>query len=109
METVESIIKTPVESNLLKYSAGRAIFCPNCQGVMDWRRTVVATIHAKTDGKEEKCIRSYVVCAGCWDKLGHTVKEGVAKGLAAIRAKGRTDEVWLETVDGRGSRFDAMD
>lgn len=107
--TVESLIRTPVESNLLKYSAGQAIFCPNCSVIMDWRKTVVATVHVKPENGEEKCIRSYVVCVKCWDKRSHIVREGLEKAKANLAAKGSKSEAWLETIDGREERFNDFD
>ena len=99
--TVDSIIRTPVESNLLKWSAGQAIFCPCCDRIMDWRKTVVATIHAAATGKEEQVIRSYVTCAKCWDKRGSVVQEGVDK----FNAKQTGSVARVEIVDGREERF----
>ena len=106
---VESIIKTPVESNLLKWSAGQAIFCPNCQNIMDWRKTVVATIHAKTDKTPEKVIKSYVVCVECWDKVGHRVTDGVDKFNAKNVGSADGATAWTEIVDGREERFNDFD
>lgn len=106
-DIVESIIKTPVESNLLKYAAGQAIFCPNCDNIMDWRRTVVATIHAIKPGAEEQIVRSYTVCGKCWDKLGQHVTSGVEQANAKLGSKGISARV--EIVDGRETRFDDID
>ena len=46
-----------VNRNLLKYSAGRAIFCPCCGEVADARRWVVATFSERTIS----------CCTRCWD------------------------------------------
>ena len=46
-----------VNRNLLKYAAGRAIFCPCCSVIMDARRTVIVTAGDVTK----------VLCASCWD------------------------------------------
>ena len=46
-----------VNRNLLKYSAGQAIFCPKCGQVADCKNWVVATQSEHTVG----------LCASCWD------------------------------------------
>lgn len=51
-------MQTTINKGLVKYSAGRAIFCPHCQDIADARRWVVATIGERTLG----------TCAPCWDK-----------------------------------------
>jgi len=47
-----------VNRNILKFSAGRAITCPNCGEIADCRRWVLATQGDYTS----QC------CAKCWDK-----------------------------------------
>ena len=106
---VDSMMKTVLEANLLKFSAGQAIFCPDCQKVMDWRDTVVATIHARKLDKpdqEEKCVTSYVVCGKDWDRLGHRVVKGVEDANVKLAGKVKAR---LELVDGREKRFDDID
>ena len=56
--TFDSMMARTVNRNLLKYSAGRSIFCPHCQNIADARRWVVVTQGAKSMG----------LCAPCWDK-----------------------------------------
>jgi hypothetical protein len=51
-------MQTTINKGLVKYSAGRAIFCPHCQDIADAKRWVVATIGDRTLG----------TCAPCWDK-----------------------------------------
>jgi hypothetical protein len=48
-----------INRNLLKYSAGRAIFCGQCDAIADARRWVLITHDSNTLG----------MCACCWDKL----------------------------------------
>ena len=103
---VESFMQTTLEASLLKASAGRAIFCPNCEDVMDWRRTVVATVHGAPTGKPEECLKAYVVCDHCWDKLGKDTVDGVASSNARLGERGHAR---LEVVDGRDARFDAIE
>jgi len=62
-----------VNNNLLKHAAGTAIFCPQCQSIMDWKRTVLLTLRFES-GKE----KSYVCCSSCW-KTSKAEVEQVAK------------------------------
>jgi len=48
-----------INRNLLKFSAGRAIFCGQCDAIADARRWVLVTHNEDTLG----------MCAACWDKL----------------------------------------
>ena len=48
-----------INKNIVKFSAGRAIFCRTCGEIADCRRWVVATQGDYTG----QC------CAPCWDKL----------------------------------------
>lgn len=54
---IDSLMQETIHRNLLKYAAGRAIFCPHCDTILDCRSTVVAT----------RDTREYVMCARCWD------------------------------------------
>ena len=47
-----------INRNLVRYSAGTAIFCPHCGNVADMRRWIVATVNGRT-------ISTF---APCWDK-----------------------------------------
>lgn len=71
---------------------------------MDWRDTVIATIHATRPGSEEQIIRSYTVCGKCWDRLGQHVTKGVKDANSKLADKGINARV--EIVDGRDTRFD---
>ena len=48
-----------INRNILKFSAGRAIFCGQCDAIADAHRWVLITHNADTLG----------MCAPCWDKL----------------------------------------
>jgi len=69
-----------VNRGLLRFAAGRAITCPACGIVLDFRRTVVATAPS---GKP-----TVIACGDCWD--------------AAVDANGGADAVaeW-DVIDGR--------
>lgn len=58
MDNFFSPMVQKINRDLVKYSAGRSIFCPHCGGIADCKRWVVATIGDRTHG----------TCAGCWDK-----------------------------------------
>ena len=63
------IMLETVNRNILKFSAGRAFFCPACHEIADCRRWVVATQGEYT---------SYC-CGACWDKAttGKTIPASV--------------------------------
>ena len=42
---VDSLLETEVTRQLLKYAAGRQIFCPVCSSVLDWASTVIFNGH----------------------------------------------------------------
>jgi hypothetical protein len=58
-------MKLTAQRNLVKWAAGKAMFCPRCQDILDCKRTVVV---------DEK-----VLCAKCWDSKPacFELKEGV--------------------------------
>ena len=58
--TVDSAVELAVNRELLKYAAGRAVCCPGCGNVMDWRTTTVLTLH-----QGERCAASEVLCGAC--------------------------------------------
>lgn len=74
-EQVSEFFRQTVNRQLLKYAAGQAIFCPQCNAIMDCRRTVVATVHRHLEGKEEECVQSWTLCAKCWGKRGAQVRD----------------------------------
>ncbi len=107
MDAVGGLMKTTVERGLLKHAAGSAIFCPSCQSIMDWKRTVLATVHAKSNSTEEKIVSSWTLCGKCWDKIGSVIQEGVDKFNATHGANPDSNgkSAWLEVVDGRSKQF----
>lgn len=73
-----------VNKNLLKYAAGNAMFCPQCQICMDWKRTTIITVDP---GPRERVV---VGCSPCMDKALRGAKPKLeAAGLS------------YEVVDGR--------
>lgn len=54
------LMQRTLNRNLVKYAAGRAIFCPSCDDILDQKRTVVVTTPAG---------RTMTYCGQCWDKV----------------------------------------
>ena len=103
---VEDFTRTVIESNLLKYSAGRAIFCNCCGDIMDWRKTVAATLHGTPKSRtDEIVVRAYVQCARCYDAR----KDKLAAVVEHMAVKAPECKVRLEVVDGRDERFNAVE
>jgi len=81
-------METTVKRNILKYAAGRTMFCPGCQTIMDCKRTVTWDLL-----KEDKLLMSKVLCTACYDsKIA-----GNAAIAEAVTSKGLT----VEVTDGR--------
>lgn len=95
---VDSFLKQQLHKQLLRYAAGTAISCPGCGDIMDCRRTVSAEIVVDySDGRPEAIVRTYTLCAKCWDKYAPNVQHGIDKAMAKNASiKGRVD-----VVDGR--------
>ena len=91
------LIKQETERELLKFAAGRAIFCPACRNVMDWRETVIATVHGRQGEAEEKVMRTFVQCGKCYDQRAHLLNDAVVSAAAK-----RPDvKLRIEVTDGR--------
>ena len=83
---LDSFMLREVTKNLLKYAAGQAITCPTCGSIMDWKRTCIIEVH-----QGESTLRTYALCAACWDKA----KAGVEAAMA------KKPMLTLEVTDGR--------
>jgi len=46
------------EHQILKYAAGKQMFCPICNGILDYKKTVVIT------GTDDK---PFIICSGCYN------------------------------------------
>ena len=75
---VNDPMQAVVNANLLRYSAGNHIWCPNCDTILDCHTTVIVSL----DGYTGTC------CAQCWDK-------------AAARIAQRRGCLPLDVIDGR--------
>jgi hypothetical protein len=94
---VESFLGKHLNKQLLKHAAGSNMFCPGCDKCLDCKSTVLATIHRTVNDGPEEIVRSYTLCAKCWDERGPVVRQAVDKVVArSPQLKAR-----LEVVDGR--------
>ena len=67
--------KRSSDKQSLKASVGRAIFCPRCENLMDYRRAVEFSVWENETGK---CATVRAMCAPCWDGVRELVtKPGV--------------------------------
>lgn len=74
-----------VNRNLLKYAVGRAMFCPSCETIMDYRRAVLITVMRGNDTLATKCL-----CTKCWDPKQSTFTTAMTdKGLSVELVDGR--------------------
>jgi len=62
MGTIESGLQKAVSRGLLKWAAGRAIFCPHCGKVADYRRYVL--VHRADNSL------AWEGCTACYERLG---------------------------------------
>lgn len=85
---VPDFFRDQVNKNSLCASVGHRIFCPYCDTVMDWKRSVEASAW-----KGQKCVSVGVTCGKCWDKNMPPILEKVS-------SLGWT----LEIIDGRELR-----
>lgn len=92
-----NFLEKHLNKQLLRYAAGSAILCPNCQTIMDCRRTVVATIHRTVDNNPEECVKSSTLCGSCWDRIRPSIQAVVDK----LTIKHPELKPRLEIVDGR--------
>jgi hypothetical protein len=67
-------METTLAGNLLRYAAGRAIFCPKCGAVMDWQRTIICG--------------GITTCEECWREVCQRIlDERGADNFACILGK----------------------
>ena len=96
------MLKTILNRNLLKYAAGRAIFCPKCNEIADYRRWVIATSPSGANTLQccDKCFDA--ITAGQEDRLAtwDIVRHSVPKALKAPKNQcpqkpGKVLSTWL--------------
>ena len=67
--------KREADKQSLCASVGRTIFCPRCEELMDYRRSVEFSVWEIQSGK---CATVRAMCAPCWDGVRELVtKPGV--------------------------------
>lgn len=75
MKDILETFKRNADRESLKSSVGRAIFCPRCEELMDYRRAVEFSVWEIQSGK---CATVRAMCAPCWDGVRELVtKPGV--------------------------------
>ena len=82
---VPDFFRDTIAKNSLCASVGHRIFCPHCDELLDWRRSVEASAWSGP-----KCISVHVACASCWDRTAPHVRK-------ILESKNIT----LELIDGR--------
>jgi len=70
-----------IKRNLLRYAAGRSIFCPYCEVCLDCKRTVVVEVTTAKGNQVSK-----TMCAKCWSEKGKQFRQVVVEhgGTMAI-------------------------
>ena len=66
MKDIIETFKRSSEKQSLKASVGRAMFCPKCENLMDYRRAVEFSVWEISTGK---CLTVRAICAPCWDTV----------------------------------------
>lgn len=73
-----SPMKKAIDKELLKYTAGHHIFCPQCKEILDWETVVIIDVF---HGEKKK--GSLVCCSNCFKP----------SGAEALKEKGITLEI----------------
>lgn len=63
---MKTYFETEVDKQSLCASVGRAMFCPKCENLMDWRTSVEFSVWENETGK---CATVRAICAPCWDSV----------------------------------------
>jgi RNase P subunit RPR2 len=85
-----SDLERTLTKRMLKYTAGHVMFCPTCDNILDWSRTVDTSFIAKDSGDAFKTI---ITCTECFDAKVKPVLEG-----SAIKVG---ENVEIKIIDGR--------
>ena len=85
MRDILETFKRSSDKQSLKASVGRAMFCPKCENLMDWKSSVEFSVWEVASGK---CLTVRAICAPCWD----TVQALVTKPSVKYR---------VDIIDGR--------
>jgi len=63
---MKTYFETEIDKQSLCASVGRAMFCPKCENLMDWKSSVEFSVWEIASGK---CLTVRAICAPCWDKV----------------------------------------
>jgi C4-type Zn-finger protein len=79
---------------MLKYQADHQMFCPSCQGVLDWHRAVSIDFTRLSD---DKLVFTTMFCAKCYDgKAKANIDHARTQG-----SKHFGEELTVKVTDGR--------
>ena len=73
---MKNYFETEVDKQSLCTSVGRAMFCPKCEVLMDYRRAVEFSVWEIESGK---CLTVRAICAPCWDTVQSMVTKPSVK------------------------------
>jgi hypothetical protein len=89
-DVVDDILRVTLTAESIRYHVQRAIWCRACGAILDCTRAVEVDL---VDAGRDECLRSYIVCAACYD--AH-----LAPQLSEIRERAG-DRVRIDVNDGR--------
>jgi len=67
---MKTYFETEIDKQSLCASVGRAMFCPKCENLMDWKSSVEFSVWENETGK---CATVRAMCAPCWDGVRELV------------------------------------
>jgi hypothetical protein len=73
---MKTYFESEIDRQSLKASVGRAMFCPKCENLMDYRRAVEFSVWEIASGK---CLTVRAICAPCWDNVQSMVTKPSVK------------------------------
>jgi hypothetical protein len=73
---MKTYFETEIDKQSLCASVGRAMFCPKCEDLMDYRRAVEFSVWEISTGK---CLTVRAICAPCWDNVQSMVTKPSVK------------------------------
>ena len=89
-DIVDDVLRATLTAESIRYHVQRAIWCRACGNILDCTRAVEIDL---VDAGRDECLRSYIVCAACYDAR-------LAPQLSEIRERAG-DKVRIDVNDGR--------
>jgi len=89
-DVVDDILRATLTAESIRCHVQRAIWCRACGNILDCTRAVEIDL---VDAGRDECLRSYIVCAACYDAR-------LAPQLSEIRERAG-DKVRIDVNDGR--------